>query len=50
MLKAELGERLGYPKNDPSGKNTGNSRNGYSGKPLKTNPGEIPLEVKDQKE
>jgi len=45
MLKAEMGEHLGYPKNDPSGRNTGNSRNGYSGKTLKTNLGEIPLEV-----
>jgi transposase-like protein len=45
MLKAEMGEHLGYPKNDPAGKNSGNSRNGHSGKTLKTNLGEIPLEV-----
>jgi len=30
MLKAEMGEHLGYPKNDPAGKKSGNSRNGYS--------------------
>ena len=45
MLKAEMGEHLGYPKHDPAGKNSGNSRNRHSGKTLKTNLGEIPLEV-----
>jgi transposase-like protein len=45
LLKAEIDEHLGYPKHDPSGKNTGNSRNGFSKKTLKTNLGEVPLDV-----
>lgn len=45
MLKAEMDEHLGYPKHDPAGKNTGNSRNGTSSKTLKTNIGDIPLDV-----
>lgn len=45
LLKAEINEHLGYPKYSPQGKNTGNSRNGYSGKTMKTNLGEIPLDV-----
>ena len=45
LLKAEIDEYLGYPKYSPDGKNTGNSRNGYSGKTLKTNLGDIPLDV-----
>lgn len=45
MLKAEMDEHLGYKKHDPVGKNTGNSRNGSSGKTLKTDIGDIPLDV-----
>lgn len=45
LLKAEINEHLGYPKHDPSGKNSGNSRNGTSRKTLKTNLGEVPLDV-----
>jgi transposase-like protein len=45
LLKAEIGEHLGYPKHDASGKNSGNSRNGSSRKTLKTNLGEVPLDV-----
>ena len=45
LLKAEIGDHLGYPKHDPSGKNSGNSRNGSSRKTLKTNLGEVPLDV-----
>ena len=45
MLKAEMDEHLGYKKHDPAGKNTGNSRNGSSSKTLKTNIGDIPLDV-----
>ncbi len=44
MLKAEMDEHLGYKKHDPVGKNTGNSRNGSSGKTLKTDIGDIPLD------
>lgn len=45
LLKAEMDEHLGYKKHDPKGKNSGNNRNGTSGKILKTNLGEIPLDV-----
>ena len=45
MLRAEMDEHLGYKKHDPSGNNTGNSRNGTSAKTLKTDIGDIPLDV-----
>ena len=45
LLKAEINEHLGYTKYDPSGKNSGNSRNGFSRKTLNTNLGEVPLDV-----
>ena len=45
LLKAEIKEHPGYPKYDPTGKNSGNSRNGFSRKTLKTNLGEVPLDV-----
>ena len=45
LLKAEIKEHLGYSKHEPAGRNTGNSRNGYSKKILKTNLGDIPLDV-----
>ena len=45
LLKAEIKEHLGYSKYDPAGKNSGNSRNGFSRKTLKTNLGEVPLDV-----
>ena len=45
LLKAEIKEHPGYSKHEPAGRNTGNSRNGYSKKILKTNLGDIPLEV-----
>lgn len=45
MLKAEMDEHLGYKKHDPSGNNSGNSRNGTSLKTLKTDIGDIPLNV-----
>jgi transposase-like protein len=35
MLDAELTEHLGYEKYSPTGKNTGNSRNGKTHKTLK---------------
>lgn len=50
MLKAEMDEHLGYKKHDPAGKNTGNSRNGTSSKTLKTNVGDIPLDVPRDRE
>lgn len=45
MLKAEMDEHLGYKKHEPAGNNTGNSRNGISAKTLKTDIGNIPLDV-----
>lgn len=36
MLQAELAEHLGYEKHSPQGYNSGNSRNGYSKKKVKT--------------
>ena len=45
LLKAEIDEHLGYPKHYPSSKNSGNNRNGFSRKTLKTNLGEVPLDV-----
>jgi len=34
MLEAEMDVNLGYPREDTTRKNTDNSRNGYSPKPL----------------
>ena len=39
MLKGELDEHLGYEKHSPTGNNTGNSRNGFSKKKVKTEDG-----------
>ena len=44
-LGAELSDHLGYEKGDPSGRGTGNSRNGHSGKTLLTEDGEVTLAV-----
>jgi putative transposase len=44
-LGAELSEHLGYEKGDPSGRGTGNSRNGYSPKTVLADDGEIDLAV-----
>jgi putative transposase len=49
-LKAELTTHLGYEKHDPSGYNSGNSRNGKTRKKLKGNFGEIDLEVPRDRE
>jgi putative transposase len=45
MLDAELTEHLGYEKNSPFGKNTGNSRNGKTKKTLKNDNGEVELNI-----
>lgn len=45
MLDAEMTEHLGYEKHDSEGNNSGNSRNGYSEKTLKTSFGPAPLKV-----
>ena len=44
-LNAELTHHLGYTKNDPQGRSSGNSRNGKSRKKLKGDFGEVTIEV-----
>ena len=44
-LGAELTEHLGYEKGDPTGRGSGNSRNGTSSKTLLTEDGEIEIVV-----
>ena len=45
MLKGEMTDHLGYEKNSKDGDNSGNSRNGDYPKTLKTNLGEITVNV-----
>ena len=45
MLKAEMTDHLGYEKHEKEGENSGNSRNGDYPKTLKTNLGEITVNV-----
>ena len=45
MLEAEIGEHLGYSKHSTEGKGTGNSRNGKTRKLLKSQNGELIIEV-----
>jgi len=42
-LESELTHQLGYSKNSPEGKNSGNSRNGKGRKRLKTDHGELSI-------
>jgi putative transposase len=49
-LGAELTEHLGYAKNDPAGRGTGNSRNGHSRKRLKSEDGELEIAVPRDRE
>jgi putative transposase len=44
-LSAEMAEHLGYEKHEAAGRGSGNSRNGVSEKTLKTESGEMPIEV-----
>ena len=44
-LNAELTHHLGYERHDPAGNNSGNSRNGTSGKTVKGDFGQLELEV-----
>lgn len=44
-LDAEMDQHLGYGKHEPSGCNTGNSRNGKSRKTVRSIHGEIDLDV-----
>jgi len=45
MLEAEMAEHLGYSKNSLEGNNTGNSRNGYGKKTIKSEWGESEISV-----
>jgi putative transposase len=42
-LESELTHQLGYSKNSPEGRNSGNSRNGKGSKKLKTDHGELTI-------
>ena len=45
MLEGELEDHLGYEKHSVAGNNSGNSRNGYGQKTIKTEYGETTIEV-----
>ena len=45
MLQAEMDEHLGYETHSPAGDNTGNSRNGYGKKTIKSEWGESEIAV-----
>ena len=45
ILEAEMSEHLGYVKHSVDGNNSGNSRNGYSTKTLKTSMGETEIKI-----
>jgi putative transposase len=45
MLEAELTEQLGYERYEAKGRNSGNSRNGYYERQLKTSQGETTIQV-----
>jgi putative transposase len=45
LLEVELEMKLGYAKDDVSNKNTDNSRNGYSSKTIKSEFGEVDIQV-----
>jgi len=45
ILEAEMSEHLGYVKHDNGGDNSGNSRNGYSKKRVKTKQGEMEIAI-----
>src|SRR5438034_11517881 len=44
-LEGELDDHLGYEKNDPAGRNGGNSRNGHRGKTVLTEAGPVEISV-----
>lgn len=45
IFEAEMNEHLGYDKHSPSGDHSGNSRNGYNKKTIKTKYGESTIEI-----
>jgi putative transposase len=44
-LEGELDDHLGYEKNDPAGRNGGNSRNGHRPKTVLTDTGPVEISV-----
>ena len=44
-LEGELDDHLGYAKNDPGGRDGGNSRNGYRAKTVLTDTGPVEISV-----
>lgn len=50
MLEAEMDAHLGYSKYDPSGIHSGNNRNGKTTKKVRTNGGEVDLEIPRDRE
>lgn len=49
-MSAEMTHHLGYDKNDPAGRGSGNSRNGISSKKLKGEFGEVEIQVPRDRE
>jgi transposase-like protein len=47
-LEGELDDHLGYEKNDPAGRNGGDSRNGHRGKTVLTDTG--PVEISEPRD
>ncbi len=45
VLQAEMEIHLGYAKHDPAGNNSGNSRNGKTSKSVRSQNGEIELDI-----
>lgn len=45
MLQGEMNNHLGYENNERCEKETGNRRNGYTAKTLRTTAGEVPIQV-----
>jgi len=45
VLETEMTEHLGYPPHDPAGHKSGNSRNGKTTKTLKTETGDLTIDV-----
>jgi len=45
ILEAEMSQHLGYEKHSAEGNNSGNNRNGYSTKILKTSMGETEIKI-----
>ncbi len=45
LLEEEMSAHLGFEKNDPEGRGSGNSRNGYTSKKVQTETGEVDVRV-----